>query len=180
MKSVDEVLEFMCRIDTSSIAYELKKLRAIRAWAMRRLGVDYVVGDRVAIAKVVVSGSSSGWWPYREALAPGALAVVQDIDYNTLLDEWDVAIQLDREWSVHERHGGGTVRFWNGAFRDTPEGMEPPSKYDRENSPEGRRHAFTMRVTDIRKYVEPVTDVCNHCGGQRTAECVHVQPGETQ
>lgn len=174
IKTVDQVLEFIKRVDSQSIAWEMKKLRSIRDWAMKQIGVDYVVGDRVVIVRKLVSDTDRfhGWHSYREALAPGATAEVVEIDFSPPFDKdhvggWTTTVRLDREWSVHSAPKSGQVRrYWNGSADETPEGMEPPSPYDQKHNPNGRRHVFSVRANDLRKYVEPAAEPCPTCGSE--------------
>lgn len=128
--------------------YELRKAAAIRKWCLRAL--DYTVGDPVEIQRDLCRDPTSGWWPYRECLKAGATGVVHGIDFNMYSHGgeggWQAEVKLDREWA----YSSSGTRFWHGSVDDTPEGYEPPSRYDIEHRPEGRRHIFNIGVDSLR------------------------------
>lgn len=129
--------------NVQDIEWQLKKAESIRQWCITQLPVRE--GQRVRI--VTAPNCDNGWAPYREALAVGATATVVRIDFNPYSyngeGAWHANIRLDREWSHSEMHDG-VHRWWNGPVGETPEGMAPPSKYDQEHYPEGRRHLFSL------------------------------------
>lgn len=153
LASLDDMLDVLDRLDVNKFKWDLTKLKAIRAWALDRAGVDYDVGDKVRIKDTYrmnpthSDGQANGWWHYRECLVPGATATVMKIDFNPYHGGyWTATIKLDREWSVGENPDTCKydVRRWHGSAADTPDGMEPPSGYDQENYPEGRKHTFAF------------------------------------
>lgn len=146
---VEEFFSHVEALSTQDVKWELKKLRAIRDWALQRTGIDYQIGDTVGIVRVL--NTDNGWAPYRDALAPGASATVTDIDFNTYTESWYADIILDREWSVSDYPPPDGKTYWHGKAIDTPEGYEPPSKYDQERHPEGRRHSFSVPVAFLAK-----------------------------
>jgi hypothetical protein len=153
------LLEAVKALPTQEIDYEIRKLQAVYEWALDRCGVDFTVGDRVRIKEGYVvkerfsDGHPNGWWPLRECLVPGATAQVRAIDFNGAHHYWYADIVLDREWSVHapRSRDGKEVRYWAGRAEDTPEGMTPPSTYDQEHHPDGRRHLFSFDVEWLEK-----------------------------
>lgn len=165
--NLDEVLEMLCRLsNTSTFRYEVEKLRAIRSWAIEQLDVDYVAGDRVVIKddyfvpKTFADGTAHGWWGYRECLVPGAIAIVEKIDFNDYHKYWYANIILDQEWSISEfpwdaaKYPDGVKRYWKGPLAETPTGFEPPSLYDQEQYPEGRKHTWAFEAQDLSKVLQ--------------------------
>lgn len=156
MSAVEQLLDNIAAVDQSGIRWELKKLRAIREWALGHLGVDFVAGDRIAIADDFASrlAPDHGWYHYREALAEGATGTAIDIDFGPPVGDrpgrWYALVRLDREWSVSE-WGTGLRRWWHGPIAETPPGYEPPSDYDQQKWPDGRKHTFLINVEHLRK-----------------------------
>lgn len=174
IKTAVGVLEAVARIDKQAIEWELKKLHGIRAWALANLGVDYEVGDRVVLKRSFGHVKDHGWYGYREALKEGATAVVKKIDFVPAFGRdhparWIVEVVLDREWYVSDSPKDNPKRYWSGRAEDTPEGMEPPGKYDQEHYPDGRRHIFVFGVGDLRKAPPPEPETCETCGQEVTA-----------
>lgn len=159
VSDLEDLVSWLDMLNTQDFRYELEKLRAIRRWALERAAIDYREGDKVridsgyAVARLNKAGSESGWWHYRECLAGGALGTVTRIDFSPHHMAWYADFRPDREWSVSE-FGGKTVRHWHGPVADTPEGYEPPSAYDQENHPDGRKHTFSMRAENLH-HAEP-------------------------
>lgn len=153
--NLGDLIAWLDELNIQDLRYELKKLRALRTWAFERAGIDYGEGAKVRIAdgytvtRCNADGSANGWWGYRECLAGGALGTAVRIDFSPLQMAWYADFRPDREWSVGEI-GGKTVRYWHGPAADTPEGHEPPSAYDQEHYPDGRRHVFSMRAENLR------------------------------
>lgn len=138
------------------LRHEIKQAAAIRAWCYRQLGIE--VGDRVRIAVDlnITATDAWGWLPYTEALAKGATATVVDIDFNPYCNDgeggWQAKIRLDREWSTGSPLRDGTVkRYWHGPTAETPEGYEPPSPYDQEKYPLGRKHTFAIQTHKLER-----------------------------
>lgn len=152
--SLDRLLDVIASVPEQTLRYEVRKLRAIREWALDQVGVDYAVGDAVRIVAGfrVNPVKSYGWAGYQEALAAGARAKVVAIDFNISRRRWYVQIVLDREWSVTTVES--TRRWWHGPADETPEGFEPPDAYEREHYSRGRKHTFTLLVTEVTKDVE--------------------------
>lgn len=138
----------------TSVDEELRHLRSIAEWARRSLGLGYDTGDRVVIVSHEPAHVGGGWSKYREALAKGATAIAGEIRFNEHRGIWQVAVMLDREWSVSDWNGR-TVRYWRGPVADTPDGYEPPSKYDQENHPDGKRHWFHLAASEVRSAGDP-------------------------
>lgn len=158
MTAFDDTVTALQSLDLQALRYEVETLRAIKAWAMDRLGVDYQPGDRVVIAAAdpsdVASSPRSGWHHYREALAPGQSGIAGEITFNSHSNRWQVLIGLDRAWSVHTDGWGDaarTRRCWRGPVDETPEGYTPPSRYDQERHPGGRVKHFAMDVSWLAK-----------------------------
>lgn len=143
-----ELVAAVDRLSTQEVRSELETLVAIRDWAVASLGLDYGVGDRVQIATEI--NTENGWRGYHEAFAIGATGRVTAIHFNTSCKAWQAMFVLDREWSVSVQPNGGTIRFWRGRVEDTPEGFTPPSPYDQEHTPEGRKHSFAFDVRWLR------------------------------
>lgn len=154
LRTAEEMLGALASVDHQSIEWEIKKLRAIRSWALRQAWAwgDITEGDRVTLHGVPIVGR---WNGYSECLADGALATVTEVDFNSHSDDgrgmWHASVRLDREWSNPTGHVADSgKRYWHGAAADTPEGMVPPHAYDQENYPDGRRHAFSIPVRYLR------------------------------
>jgi hypothetical protein len=154
MSGLDDLIERVDALSAGDFRYELKKLRAIRDWAYEQAGIGFKEGDRVsirdgyAVSRLNRDNSFNGWWHYRECLAGGALATAVTVDFSPMHQEWYADVRLDREWAVSEI-GGRDVRHWHGPAGQTPAGYERPTPFDQEHYPEGRRHTFSMRVTDL-------------------------------
>lgn len=145
VSSALDVLDMIGSVDTGKIRYEVETLRKIKAWALDHLGVDYKVGDRVKIVQPIPT--DNGWHHYREALTVGATGAVEEISFNGIYGYWQAMFVPDREWSVSEDLSGGRVRrYWNGPAIETPDGFEPPSKFEQEHHPAGRKHRFAFLV----------------------------------
>jgi hypothetical protein len=151
-----ELIAWLDKIDIQDLRRELEKLQALRTWALERAGIDYAEGDEVRIrSDYIVSsknrdGSPNGWWHYRECLAGGALGTVTRVDFSPYQMAWYAGFRPAREWSLSEM-GGEIVRHWHGPVADTPEGYRPPSQFDQDRYPEGRKHTFCMRAEDLRR-----------------------------
>lgn len=154
--ALQDTLTALEALNLQNLRSELDTLEAIRDWAMDQIGVDYKVGDRVTITDAAPSevDRTNGWYAYREALAPGQGGTVADIIFNRHSKQWVTCVAMDRTWSVHE-HGYGlgakTIRYWNGPASETPDGYEPPSKYNQERHPDGKVKHFYMRATYLAK-----------------------------
>jgi hypothetical protein len=153
--AVGELLECLGAIDLQALRYELEKLRAAREWAFRQAGIDYEEGGKVRlrddyrVSAQNRDGSPNGWWPYRECLTGGATGTAVRIDFSPHHMAWFTDFRPDREWSVSERGGGEAVRYWHGPAAETPASYEPPTAFDQERYPEGRRHVFGMLAADL-------------------------------
>jgi hypothetical protein len=148
---VDQLKEIQ-QLNTAGMSYEIRKLEAIRDWALSRLDVDYKPGDRIVLTRDLFADPDDGRSHYAEAAHEGATATVHDIDFNAVHNYWYAEITLDVEWSASDTWGtGDIVRHWHGPVADTPEGMNPPSEYDQERYPLGRKHTFFVHVQHIRK-----------------------------
>jgi hypothetical protein len=171
IKSLDDVMGVLGALADADIRYEIEKLRAIRRWAFDQIGIDYAVGDRVRIKKGYqprqhfADGQRHGWWPYRECLVAGATATVTKIDFNASHGYWYADIVLDREWSVGDNPDTCRfdVRHWHGPADDTPDGMEPPSKFDQEHYPEGRKHTFSFKAEMLERVHNDASEVRSTC-----------------
>lgn len=156
LASAEEVLAVVGNINTSAIRSDLERLRAVEDWALRHIGIDYSVGDEVVILTDLCT-KPDGWWPYREALAAGQKAQVTSIGFNRFGDCWQAHIVLDDEWSIGEalRRDEPPIRYWHGPADRTPEGFRPPSPFDQENHPEGRKHTFAVAASRLAKVSHP-------------------------
>lgn len=127
------------------LTHQFQTMAAIRQWCLRQIGFN--VGDKVRITDMNID-PTSGWWSYRECLAPGAVGEVRSIGFNRFSFDgkgaWHADVRLDREWSVGEFQG--PKRYWHGPVAETPEGYEQPTPYDQEQHPAGRRHTFSIWV----------------------------------
>ena len=157
--NIGDLITCLSALNFQDFQYELKKLRALREWAFERAGINYEEGDKVRLNdEFFVSsknrdGSPNGWWHYRECLAGGALGTAVRIDFSPYQMAWYTDFRPDREWSVSQERNG-TVRRWHGPAADTPAGYEPPSTFDQEHYPDGRKHIFSMRAEQISKLPE--------------------------
>ncbi|MGW2371741.1 hypothetical protein [Kitasatospora sp. NPDC001683] len=151
MTAADSALDAITAIDTHTIRAELANLRAIREWALRQLNLDYQPGDRVVITSNEPSESGGGWAHYSEALAPGQTGIAGEITYNQYRGRWSVLVGMDHAWATSEQYDGTVTRYWSGPAAETPDGYEPPSRYDQEHHPDGRVKHFAMDVTWVRK-----------------------------
>ena len=155
MTGFSELLSWLDKLDTQQLRWELKKLAALRTWALEQAGIDYKEGGKVRIrddyrvAQYNKDGSPNGWWHYRECLAGGSAGTVTRIDFSPHHMAWYADFRPDREWSVSEI-GGETVRHWHGPAADTPDGHKPPSVFDQDRYPDGRKHTFSMRAENLR------------------------------
>lgn len=154
MSAADETVAALRSINLQALAAEVENLRAIKAWAMARLDIDYRPGDRVVIVSSAPSEAGGGWKHYREALAVGQTGIVGEIEFDAYRNRWGVLVGMDRTWSVRE-HGWGAgvrlVRHWNGPVDETPDGYESPSAYNQERHPGGRVKHFYMDVEWLAK-----------------------------
>jgi hypothetical protein len=188
VNTLRDAVTALAAINTQQLRADLDNLEAIRDWAMDQLGVDYKPGDRVTIISDEPSNVSrdSGWWHYREALAPGQTGIAEDITFNAHTKRWGLFVAMDRTWSVLERdhHGRDGItqtvtRRWNGPAHETPDGYEPPSQHNQEKHPKGRVKLFRLDVTWLTKahtqtpghdHVQcprcDITDPCPCCGAR--------------
>jgi hypothetical protein len=146
-----KLTDALAETSMGEVQYALRRLRAIERWALSQQPV--AAGDRVRIVHEIDFSRARGWSSGRECLAVGATAEVRSVDFNTLDGRWFAQIILDREWSV------GTItdevrRYWHGPAEDTPEGFTPPSRYDQEHHPAGRKHLYAMPTS----WLEPLDD----------------------
>jgi len=125
---------------------DLDRLRGIERWAIKSLDLGWEGGGRVRLT--CTPNTDNGWRPYRECLIEGAEGTASAPFFSVLNGQWYAYFKPDREWSVHER-GQSFIRFWNGRADETPEGFRPPSEYDQRTHPDGTRHTFMMRVTEL-------------------------------
>lgn len=131
---------------------ELDYLRSVHDWAVRSLALGFKEGEQVRIRPgfAIDREKQRGWWHFREALAPGATAVVQRIRYAPHSRRWIAEIVLDREWEVSEfSDGSPTVRYWRGPAVDTPPGYRKPSAFDQEKYPDGKRSRFALLADEV-------------------------------
>lgn len=140
----------------NDVLYEIEKLKAIKKWAIKQLGLDYAPGDRVQIVDPPSIRRDSGWWRYREALAAGQTGIAGEVWFSTDSGRWYVDLSMDRTWSVSEEDGYAgqpvkVTRYWNGPASETPEGYRPPSKFDQERHPGGKIKIFMMRADRLSK-----------------------------
>jgi hypothetical protein len=126
------------------VQYALRRLRAVERWALSQQPV--AAGDWVRIVHEIDFSRARGWSAARECLAVGATAEVKDVYFNTHDGRWYAGIILDREWTVSTL-SGEVRRYWHGAAEETPEGFTPPSPYDQEHHPAGRKHLYAMPVS---------------------------------
>lgn len=154
--NISDLITWLDKLNVQEFRYELRKLQAIREWALEQAGIDYEEGSKVRITDGHAvtghhrDGSANGWWHYRECLAGGALGTVTGIDFSPLHKAWYAYFRPDREWAIIETRGQ-MRRLWHGPAADTPEGFEPPSAYDQEHYPDGRKHVFSMRAEDLHR-----------------------------
>ena len=144
--------EDLMAVDLGELKSEVKNLRAIKAWAIESLGVDYTTGDRVEIISPKPSESTGGWAAYSEALAVGRTGEAGEISFNCFANRWDVHLHMDRAWSTSSwGDGERIVRYWKGPADETPQWFEPPSVFDQQRYPDGKIKIFAMPVTWLRK-----------------------------
>ena len=144
---IDQIAKFNA---AHEIRFEIQKLRGIKAWALKRLDVNYRVGDRVVLRYDLFTGPDDDRRHYSEAASKGATARVVEIDFNSMHDYWYAAIVLDQEWSTMPNGD----KYWHGPAAETPPGMIEPSAYDQEHHPEGQRHVFSVHVQQIEKVTD--------------------------
>lgn len=153
--NLGDLITWLDKLDVQAFQWELKKLRALRIWAMQQAGIDYEEGGRARIvdgytvSSLNSDGSANGWWDYRECLAGGATGTVVRIDFSPHHMAWYADFRPDREWVLFEMRGE-TVRNWHGPADDTPDGYAPPSAWEQEHYPDGRKHIFAMRAENLR------------------------------
>jgi hypothetical protein len=144
---IDQIAKFNA---AHEIRYEIAKLRKIREWALSRLDVQYRVGDRVRLRYDLFNGENDDRQAYSECATEGATARVVEIDFHGVYDYWYAGIVFDEEWTIMPNHD----RYWHGAIGETPLGMVPPTAFDVEHYPEGRRHVFSVHVQQIEKVTD--------------------------
>lgn len=153
MTTVEEAVTALRSIDLQSLQSEVDNLRAIKTWAMNRLGVDYQPGDRVTIISPEPSEIGGGWEHYREALAPGQTGIAGSITFNQFSKRWQVLVGMDRAWSIHAEgwgDGARTVRHWRGVASEAPAGYELYDKWE-QRYPNGQVKHFSMAVEWLAK-----------------------------
>lgn len=155
MTAFDSALDALKSIDMHALRSEVDNLRAIKAWAVQQLAIDYKPGDRVRIVSEDPADTKlgHGWYHYREALAPGQTGIVGEIFFNAAHGVWQVDVGMDRTWSVHD-HGGKQIRYWNGPADETPDGYVPPTDFDQERHPHGRVKHFFLLVDEVARASE--------------------------
>lgn len=164
MSGLDDLLKALETLPGDvDLRYELRTLRAIRAWAIEQLGLDYEPGDRVVICSPEPSTRGGGWTHYSEALAIGQTGIATKIEFSLSSNAWYVTVGMDRAWSVSD-NGEKVTRHWRGPADLTPEGFEPPSEFDQEYYPNGQVKHFYMKTAWVKKFVpepeeEPMGDV---------------------
>jgi hypothetical protein len=155
--TLSDLLESLRTFSPQDLDWELRKYKAVVAWARKAAGLDFQEGDHVRIKegfkieKFLPDGHPHGWWSYRECLVPGATGTAGKIDFNVSGGYWSVDLTLDREWSG----GGSEPRYWHGRAEDTPEDMKPPYK------PEGDPSIFCFAARWIEAdspHVRPVKE----------------------
>jgi hypothetical protein len=144
---IDQIAKFNA---AHEIRYEIAKLRKIREWALSRLDVQYRVGDRVRLRYDLFNSENDDRQMYSECATEGATARVVEIDFHAVHAYWYAGIVFDEEWSTLPNRD----RYWHGAIGETPLGMAPPSAFDVEHYPEGRRHVFSVHVQQIEKVTD--------------------------
>lgn len=148
MKTAKELIEVLGSAELQMIRAEIRNLLDIRAWAVKK-ACNFREGDKVRITGDLQIVRNSGWWAYRECLAPGAVGVVRHIKFSTTGD-WYAEVLLDREWAV-SNVGDEEVRYWHGPVAETPLGFREPSLYDQQNHPEGRKGFFMIPVKRLER-----------------------------
>lgn len=160
MSAIDDAFGALTDINLQEIRSEVTNLRAIKAWSLKQLGMDFEIGDRVQIIDDQPSsvGRESGWYSYREALAVGQTGIAEEVFFNASHGIWQIDVAMDRTWSVHDRDvftGRGYekvyTRYWNGPASETPEGFDAPSKFDQEKWPHGKVKHFFLNVRWLAK-----------------------------
>lgn len=144
--NLDEIIRDLSRTRT-----ELRQLLEIRDWAVRSLGLDYQINDRVVICSEEPAAVGAGWEAYSEALAIGREGIAREISFNSFAGKWQVLLAMDRAWSTHIERGRKTTRYWKGPASETPEGYEPPTDYDQNVHPYGKIKLFAMNVHWVKK-----------------------------
>lgn len=95
----------LLEVDLRMVAGEVKRLRAIEAWALSTLHV--ADGDAVVITKPIAA--TGGWHPYREVLVEGRTGRVHDLYLHD--GTWYGLFEPDDCWTVHEDRDR-EVRRW--------------------------------------------------------------------
>lgn len=147
MPSFEELFETIDRLSSQEYRYALKKLQKESAWVRKQLHLQE--GDKFRITAAI--DTNNGWSGYGEAFRIDATGVIQEIYlYNNI---WRAYVTLDKEWvcSTESFNKNGVTRWWHGKVEDTPTWCNPPSKYDQETYPEGRKHTFTFNLDWIEK-----------------------------
>lgn len=155
------VLATLRSINLQGVDWELRKLLAIREWAVEQIGIDYKVGDQVRIVSEQPSHTGGGWAAYSECLHLGATGTVTELDFSLGSDDrpgrWIATFMPDRQWSYADAwtKGGEPRRYWHGPVDETPEGYEPPGTFDQRVYPEGHRHTFMFRADWLTRPLPP-------------------------
>lgn len=82
--------------DLRELEWQLKKLRAVRDWALDQQPVK--AGGRARIARPMNIEEGSGWYSHRRSLQVGAVGDIVDVDYNAHYDYWGATFVPDRIW----------------------------------------------------------------------------------
>lgn len=143
--SFNSALDALRSLDFHSLEYELQRYQGIRDWAIKSLDLGYGVDDRVQIVSPIPGLSKDGWRPYAECLGVGSTGVVKRIEFSLSGKRWVADFVPDHEWATSSGQKEVT-RYWHGPVDETPDGYEPPSSYEAEHYPLGRKHTFMFDV----------------------------------
>lgn len=92
---VDAVLAV---VKDPEVRREIARLRAVEGWALDQQ--RFAVGGAAVVKRDLRIGPGSGWWPYREVLAPGSTGVLTDIYLSETKGAWYGLFRPDVQWSV--------------------------------------------------------------------------------
>jgi hypothetical protein len=90
------------------LMFEIDNLYSMQEWALEQQPVK--VGDRVVLDTVIDFDNAYGWKAYKEALAFGAVGVVERVSWNGYHKYWAAGFRPDELWSI-STFGGGPQRY---------------------------------------------------------------------
>lgn len=101
-----------------SLISEVERLRAMEEWALSVLPVKD--GDAVVIKDCFPPiPQTSGWYPHRGHLVPGATGVVTSLHFVATARHWIAMYQPDVEWTLYDHEGEQQIEIAQPEWRHT-------------------------------------------------------------